>query len=65
MKISGTVIVELVLAVYCLFGVVSHRIYYLELAAFPFQLLFFLGFGFVSMMSLKHAFVARRQNAGH
>jgi cellulose synthase/poly-beta-1,6-N-acetylglucosamine synthase-like glycosyltransferase len=58
-KISGTVVVELILAVYCLFGVVS-SIYYLELAAVPFQLLFFLGFASVSYMSLRHAFVARR-----
>jgi cellulose synthase/poly-beta-1,6-N-acetylglucosamine synthase-like glycosyltransferase len=58
-KISGTVVVELLLAVYCLFGVVS-SLYYLELAAVPFQLLFFLGFSFVSVMSLKHAFVARQ-----
>lgn len=57
-KISGTVVVELILAVYCLFGVVS-SLYYLELAAVPFQLLFFLGFTFVSVMSLKHAFIAR------
>jgi cellulose synthase/poly-beta-1,6-N-acetylglucosamine synthase-like glycosyltransferase len=58
-KISGTVVVELLLAVYCLFGVVS-SVYYLELAAVPFQLLFFLGFSFVSVMSLKHAFIARQ-----
>ena len=58
-KISGTVVVELILAVYCLFGVVS-SVYYLELAAVPFQLLFFLGFSFVSAMSLKHAFIARQ-----
>jgi cellulose synthase/poly-beta-1,6-N-acetylglucosamine synthase-like glycosyltransferase len=61
-KISGTVVVELVLAVYCLFGVVS-SIYFLELAAVPFQLLFFLGFSSVSYMSLRHAFVARRLKA--
>ena len=63
-KLSGTVVVEIVLALYCLIGVVA-SIYFLEIAAVPFQLMFFLGFGFVSMMSLKHAFVARRQNAGH
>jgi cellulose synthase/poly-beta-1,6-N-acetylglucosamine synthase-like glycosyltransferase len=62
-KISGTVVIELLLAVYCLFGVVS-SIYFLELAAVPFQLLFFLGFTFVSVMSLKHAFVARHLRVG-
>jgi len=57
-KISPTVFVELILALYCLFGVAS-SIYFLEIAAVPFQLLFFLGFGFVSFMSLKHAWIAR------
>jgi len=57
-KISSTVILEIVLAVYCLFGVVS-SICFLEIAAVPFQLLFFLGFAFVSAMSLKHAWLAR------
>ncbi len=59
MKISSTVLVEIVLALYCLFGVVS-SIYFLEIAAVPFQLLFCIGFTFVSVMSLKHAWVARR-----
>jgi cellulose synthase/poly-beta-1,6-N-acetylglucosamine synthase-like glycosyltransferase len=63
LKISGTVVIELILAVYCLFGVVS-SVYFLELAAVPFQLLFFLGFFFVSVMSLKHAFVARNLKLG-
>lgn len=62
-KISGTVVIELVLAIYCLFGVVS-SIYFLELAAVPFQLLFFLGFFFVSVLSIKHAFVARQLKPG-
>ena len=57
-KLSPTVVVEIILAFYCLFGVAS-SIYFLEIAAVPFQLLFFLGFGFVSVMSLKHAWIAR------
>jgi len=57
-KISPTVVIEIILALYCLFGVAS-SIYFLEIAAVPFQLLFFLGFGFVSVMSLKHAWIAR------
>jgi cellulose synthase/poly-beta-1,6-N-acetylglucosamine synthase-like glycosyltransferase len=61
-KISGTVVVEVVLAAYCLIGVVA-SIYFLEIAAVPFQLMFFLGFTFVSGMSLKHAFTARRLRA--
>ncbi len=59
MKISSTVVIEIVLAIYCLFGVAS-SLYFLEIAAVPFQLLFFLGFTFVSVMSLKHAWVARQ-----
>lgn len=54
-KIGFAVIVELVLAVYCLVGVAS-SIYFLEIAALPFQLMFFIGFSFVSITSLKHAF---------
>jgi hypothetical protein len=62
-KMSPTVILELVLAAYCLFGVVS-SIYFLEIAAVPFQLLFFLGFTLVSVMSVRHAWVARQLAAG-
>ena len=62
-KLSATIIVEIVLAIYCLFGLVS-SIYFLEIAAVPFQLLFFLGFSVVSGMSIKHAFLARHLKAG-
>jgi cellulose synthase/poly-beta-1,6-N-acetylglucosamine synthase-like glycosyltransferase len=58
-KISSTVLIEIILAIYCLFGVAS-SIYFLEIAAVPFQLLFFFGFLFVSAMSLKHVWVARQ-----
>jgi cellulose synthase/poly-beta-1,6-N-acetylglucosamine synthase-like glycosyltransferase len=57
-KLSPTVVIEIILALYCLFGVAS-SIYFLEIAAVPFQLLFFLGFSFVSVMSLKHAWIGR------
>lgn len=60
-KISSTVIIEVLLAIYCLFGVVC-SIYFLEIAAVPFQLLFCMGFTFVSVMSLKHAWLARQVN---
>jgi hypothetical protein len=60
-KLNSTVIVEIALAVYCLFGVVS-SIYFLEIAAVPFQLMFFLGFTFVAGMSLKHAWLARQMS---
>jgi cellulose synthase/poly-beta-1,6-N-acetylglucosamine synthase-like glycosyltransferase len=62
-KVSSTVLIEMVLALYCLFGVAS-SIYFLEIAAVPFQLLFFLGFAFVSFMSVKHAWIARQMNMG-
>lgn len=53
-KIEPGVIVELIMAVYCLIGIAS-SIYFVEIAALPFQLLFFFGFSFVSITSLKHA----------
>jgi len=58
MKISPVVMIEIVLALYCLFGVAS-SLYFLEIAAVPFQMLFFLGFSWVSIMSVKHAWLAR------
>ena len=53
-KIGFSVIIELIMAIYCLIGIVS-SIYFLELAAIPFQLLFFTGFSFVAITSIKHA----------
>ena len=58
-KTDWVVFVEIALALYCFFGVVS-SLYYLELAAVPFQLLYCLGFSFVSWLSIKHAFEARK-----
>jgi hypothetical protein len=45
---------EIALAVYCSVGVVA-SLWFLEIAALPFQLLFFLGFGLVGMLSIRHA----------
>lgn len=53
-KIGFSVIVELIMAVYCFIGVVS-SIYFLEIAALPFHLLFFSGFSFVAITSIRHA----------
>ena len=58
-KISGVVWIELFLAVYCFVGVAA-SFYYLEIAAIPFQLLFFLGFSLVAYLSIKHAFQRRK-----
>jgi cellulose synthase/poly-beta-1,6-N-acetylglucosamine synthase-like glycosyltransferase len=59
LKLDWVVLIEIVLAVYCFFGVIS-SLYYLEIAAVPFQLLYFLGFTFVSMLSVKQAMDARK-----
>ena len=53
-KIGFSVIVETIMAVYCFVGVAS-SIYFLEIAALPFQLLFFTGFSFVAVTSIRHA----------
>lgn len=57
-KIPWTVVFEVLLALYFVFGV-SASIYYLEIAAIPFQLMFLGGFGFVAFLSVKHALVTR------
>ncbi len=53
-KINWTVFVELLLTLYYVLGI-GISVYYLEIAAIPFQLLFLLGFGTVGLMSLKHS----------
>jgi cellulose synthase/poly-beta-1,6-N-acetylglucosamine synthase-like glycosyltransferase len=63
-KLTFTSFIELVLALYCLFGVLS-SLYFAEIAAVPFQLLFCLGFGFVSFLSFKHAWTARQPRLVH
>lgn len=55
-KVDMMVVVELIMAIYCLVGIVS-SIYFLEIAALPFQILFFTGFAFVSYTSIKHSLV--------
>ncbi len=54
-KLGLAVIVETIMAVYCFIGVVS-SIYFLEIAVLPFQLLFFIGFSYVSITSIRHSF---------
>ena len=54
-KLGFSVYVEAIMAIYCLVGIAS-SIYFLEIAALPFQILFFIGFSFVSVTSIKHAF---------
>lgn len=62
MSFDYTVVIEVVLALYCSFGVAA-SIYYLELAAVPFQMLFSMGFGLVAWLSIKHAWLARKRAA--
>lgn len=54
-KIHSTVYFELLLAAYFLLGL-GISAYYLEIAAIPFQLMFFLGFGSVGYLSLRQAY---------
>lgn len=61
-RLSFTSLIEFLLALYCFFGVLS-SLYFSEIAAVPFQLLFCLGFGFVSFLSFKHAWTARQLRA--
>jgi len=58
-KFDWVVMIEILLAVYCFFGVIS-SLYYLEIAAVPFQLLYFMGFACVSWLSVRHALEARK-----
>lgn len=64
LKLDWVVLVEIMLALYCFFGVIS-SLYYREIAAVPFQLLYFLGFTFVSSLSIKQAINARRLRKQH
>lgn len=57
-KIDTSTIVETIMAVYCLVGIGS-SLYFLELAAIPFQLLFFIGFSFISYTSIRHAYAKK------
>lgn len=52
-KIGIEVIIELSLAVYFFIGICT-SVYYKEIAAIPFQLMFLTGFATVGIMSLKH-----------
>src|ERR1035437_8422608 len=57
-KVEGTGGFEILFPLYFLFGVCT-SIYYLEIAAVPFQLMFLGGFGFVAYLSVKHAWLRR------
>ena len=64
-KLGLSVVVESIMALYCLVGIAS-SIYFAEIAALPFQILFFTGFSFVAFTSIKHAYLpAGRQGLKH
>ncbi len=56
LKVDQSAFVELMLAAYCFIGVAA-SVYFMEIAALPFQLMFFIGFGTVSFLSFKHKLV--------
>jgi cellulose synthase/poly-beta-1,6-N-acetylglucosamine synthase-like glycosyltransferase len=58
-KFSWVVVIEILLALYSLFGVFA-SLYFLEIAAIPFQILFTWGFGSVAWLSVQQALEARR-----
>jgi len=58
-KIDWVVVVEILLAIYCFFGVIS-SLYYLEIAALPFQLLYLIGFGSIAWLSIRQGLEARK-----
>lgn len=55
-KVQASTYVELILAIYCLIGVIA-AIYFMEFASLPFQLMFFTGFASVSLMSLRQSLI--------
>ncbi len=64
-KLGLSVVVEVIMALYCLVGIAS-SIYFTEIAALPFQILFFTGFSLVAFTSIKHAYLpAGRHSLKH
>lgn len=59
-KVDSSAYVELLLAVYCSIGVAA-SIYFMEIAALPFQLMFFFGFSCVSFLSFKNALMKKQK----
>jgi len=55
-KIPLQVYIESILSIYCFVGV-GLAVYYVQIAALPFQLMFALGFGIMAFLSIKQVFV--------
>jgi len=60
-KVESSAFIELILALYCFIGV-GASVYFGELAAIPFQLMFFFGFATVSGLSFKHSLLKSKKN---
>jgi len=54
-KIDDSAFVEMILAAYCFVGVAA-SVYFMEIAALPFQLMFFFGFASISLLSFKRTY---------
>jgi len=52
--LDKTVIFEVVMAIYSCVGIV-YSVYYRELGILPFMLMFFVGYGLIGFLSIKHA----------
>lgn len=61
-KVDSSAFIELLLAVYCLIGVIA-SIYFMEIASLPFQMMFFIGFAAVSILSLRQSFFKKHKIA--
>ncbi len=53
-KIGIAVVIELLFTAYFIYGICT-SIYYMEIAAIPFQLMFLAGFATIGTLSLRHA----------
>jgi len=53
-RVEWVTYVEILLALYMFAGMMI-SVYYLELAAIPFQVMFFAGFSFIGILSIKHS----------
>lgn len=58
-KISPMILLELIFALWALFGI-GLAAYYSEIAAIPFLSMYFLGYGVIAVMSIKHALESKR-----
>jgi cellulose synthase/poly-beta-1,6-N-acetylglucosamine synthase-like glycosyltransferase len=58
-KISPMIVIELIFALWALFGI-GLAAYYTEIAAIPFLSMYFLGYGVIAVMSIKHALESKK-----